>query len=258
MSGKKHKATIDSVNNWRPDWKESGNYPDPQNTSNVQWAWEFLRRNNEYQEHFLWAQENLKSDDRSDFVFDVNLFDPSPNYEVTRKAQGYFNKYQINAFIDPSLDYTPVLNDFFEIKNMVIQHNPEFSVERFFDDESEKIVSIYRGPHPESPAVGEVFLRLDMTKSLSSQWETKYEELRRIQASLGLKQKHLKPHYLGDELVVFLRILDASIKGVKLKEIAKRLDVAGTVPDPDFKTFSKKLEKANKLSKSSYKKYLVI
>ena len=37
--------------NWLPDWKKATSYPDPDpdNTPMKQWAWEFLRRNSEYQ-----------------------------------------------------------------------------------------------------------------------------------------------------------------------------------------------------------------
>jgi len=34
---------------WLPDWEDESQYPDIENTSDVQWAWEFLRRNKEYQ-----------------------------------------------------------------------------------------------------------------------------------------------------------------------------------------------------------------
>ncbi len=37
---------------WLPDWKDKSKYPDPTNTSGRVWAWEFLRRNPEYQQ--LW------------------------------------------------------------------------------------------------------------------------------------------------------------------------------------------------------------
>lgn len=38
-----------TADNWRPDWRDPEQYPDPHTTSMLQWAWEFLRRNPEYQ-----------------------------------------------------------------------------------------------------------------------------------------------------------------------------------------------------------------
>ena len=34
------------------DWRFKKNYPDPKNTSRFKWAWEFLRRNPEYQDDY--------------------------------------------------------------------------------------------------------------------------------------------------------------------------------------------------------------
>jgi hypothetical protein len=39
---------------WLPDWRESRYYPAPGSTSSRHWAWEFLRRNPEYQQ--LWEK----------------------------------------------------------------------------------------------------------------------------------------------------------------------------------------------------------
>jgi hypothetical protein len=39
---------------WLPDWKNQKNYPDPTSTAPQQWAWQFLRRNPEYQQ--LWKK----------------------------------------------------------------------------------------------------------------------------------------------------------------------------------------------------------
>jgi Family of unknown function (DUF6499) len=40
--------------NWLPDWLNESQYPDPRKTTPAQWAWEFLRRNREYQR--LWHE----------------------------------------------------------------------------------------------------------------------------------------------------------------------------------------------------------
>ena len=43
-------------NDWLPDWTDPSAYPEPDNASLRQWAWEFLRRNPDYQEDFRrWA-----------------------------------------------------------------------------------------------------------------------------------------------------------------------------------------------------------
>jgi hypothetical protein len=45
---------------WLPDWRNKSGYPDPEKTTGRQWAWEFLRRNPEYQR--LYAEyDNLST-----------------------------------------------------------------------------------------------------------------------------------------------------------------------------------------------------
>jgi len=39
---------------WLPDWKDKSNYPDPKKAGGRVWAWEFLRRNPQYQQ--LWEE----------------------------------------------------------------------------------------------------------------------------------------------------------------------------------------------------------
>jgi hypothetical protein len=47
-------GTISLGGNWHPDWKKGDSYPDPIKTSPLEWAWQFLRRNLEYQQ--LWSE----------------------------------------------------------------------------------------------------------------------------------------------------------------------------------------------------------
>src|SRR6266700_5276026 len=46
--------TQPAIPDWLPDWTKPDQYPDPKTTSSRQWAWEFLRRNPEYQR--LWDE----------------------------------------------------------------------------------------------------------------------------------------------------------------------------------------------------------
>src|SRR5262249_43019243 len=39
---------------WRPDWTDKSSYPNVKATPSLQWAWEFLRRNDPYQQ--LWNE----------------------------------------------------------------------------------------------------------------------------------------------------------------------------------------------------------
>jgi len=37
---------------WLPDWRDASQYPPVEGTSGTRWAWEFLRRNPEYQKAY--------------------------------------------------------------------------------------------------------------------------------------------------------------------------------------------------------------
>ena len=56
----------------RPDWRDPNQYPDPKTTPLKQWAWEFLRRNSEYQADYLrYATKQSLSEESAlhDFIF---------------------------------------------------------------------------------------------------------------------------------------------------------------------------------------------
>src|SRR5579862_9716893 len=49
---------------WPPNWKETRHYPNvnPDETSPLEFAWEFLRRNEQYSQDFIKATKSRKSD----------------------------------------------------------------------------------------------------------------------------------------------------------------------------------------------------
>ena len=51
---------MDNLNNWRPAWTKAAGYPDIKNTSMREWAWEFLRRNPEYQKDYQKLEDELE------------------------------------------------------------------------------------------------------------------------------------------------------------------------------------------------------
>lgn len=66
-------------NQWLPDWKDETAYPDPETTSLQQWAWEFLRRNPEYQKDFLaWKEKGgdcLRGNTQYQYADELELTD---------------------------------------------------------------------------------------------------------------------------------------------------------------------------------------
>lgn len=75
-----------------PDWRDKSAYPDPEKTSANQWAWEFLRRNLEYQSDYktlITASKLKTSPNKSNgYGFGRFAYDPAPlpneNYDDYR------------------------------------------------------------------------------------------------------------------------------------------------------------------------------
>ena len=45
---------------WLPDWRDASQYPPVEGTSGTRWAWEFLRRNPDYQRDYSSLPEDIK------------------------------------------------------------------------------------------------------------------------------------------------------------------------------------------------------
>lgn len=76
-----------SINEWLPNWRDTGAYPDGPNITRQEWAWEFLRRNKRYQHDYnellsLQSTENSELDRQASEIFcsvyGVTSFDTTP------------------------------------------------------------------------------------------------------------------------------------------------------------------------------------
>ncbi len=95
---------------WLPKWKVKANYPDPKYADYHQFAWEFLRRNPEYQLDFdslalLCDKEKLTDVYRQRLGFHYAMIDDKPYSPIFHKElQDKLNRWMLNPiFFDPSL-----------------------------------------------------------------------------------------------------------------------------------------------------------
>lgn len=95
---------------WLPDWKDEANYPDPKYADYHQFAWEFLRRNPDYQLDFdnlalLCDKEKLTDIYRQRLGFHYAMIDDKPYSLIFHKElQDKLNRWMLNPiFFDPSL-----------------------------------------------------------------------------------------------------------------------------------------------------------
>ena len=63
-----------SAPTWLPDWTDAGAYPNADDLHPEQWAWEFLRRNPDYQRTFLEKHDEATGAERWGLTF---LMDPT-------------------------------------------------------------------------------------------------------------------------------------------------------------------------------------
>ena len=76
---------------WKPDWRSKDQYPDPEKVNNIQWAWEFLRRNVNYQsdfamlnEYYVYNELGFESKKESEqYIFELMLFVLCTRYSTT-------------------------------------------------------------------------------------------------------------------------------------------------------------------------------
>jgi len=88
--------------NWRPDWRDPKKYPDPAKTRLVQWAWEFLRRNEKYQQRCSQLQD-LKGP-ISVFQEEFGIILPVPPNQTSPPE---FLHHAVSGRDRPALKYCP-------------------------------------------------------------------------------------------------------------------------------------------------------
>jgi Family of unknown function (DUF6499) len=101
-------------NKWRPDWRKAEEYPDPKDTSvkNERWAWEFLRRNEQYSADCSEASVicgSLADDkDKDEFLEDDGVLYPGVTYSLDgfgftpEVSEPLCRKYMVQAMYPPS------------------------------------------------------------------------------------------------------------------------------------------------------------
>lgn len=76
----------ENIPEWIPNWENPCEYPDPATTSMKEWAWEFLRRNEEYQRDYNNIYKTIKPSRPEDLHLVKNFF----NYQKNNGGLGKF------------------------------------------------------------------------------------------------------------------------------------------------------------------------
>lgn len=176
---------------WRPDWRDPRAYPNPASAPPRRWAWEFLRRNTDYQRYARIAAEIMSRNssgtwDNDDFQ---DYWAICFNFGLSRYCP------------DPSQHY----KDFEDLHQNV----------RFDADELIKVQHYSPNGHPRLPMwpsnVNEVTIKFDLNMPIETQIADAKRTLQWQADYLGQIRK-IKPYAKRarpDKYPLYLRALDA-------------------------------------------------
>ncbi|MGD0960796.1 MAG: DUF6499 domain-containing protein [Methylomonas sp.] len=254
---------------WLPDWRNESEYPDPKTTTGRQWAWEFLRRNPEYQN--LYAEYDRLSTKKPleehpvgyeylDKNTAIDYFRQFKSDEAYRQSdlirQEMLKKFGVRVWLHDDL-LAPACTD---IKRLAFQSDfyPPFIVFRDLplsqglrfngkDGFTGFLVPIV--PRKE----GEITIKFDPNYSIDSQLDAAKAILEERWSEEG---KRLRMGIY----VQYLRILDAIASGIDKAEIKRILypNLGDEYPDIEAtKKLSKQQKAAEKLRDEDYKQLIL-
>ncbi|MBX9671311.1 MAG: hypothetical protein K2X93_27225 [Candidatus Obscuribacterales bacterium] len=249
----------DIWNSWRPaDWTRSDDYPNAEaNLGPERWAWEFLRRNADYQNDCKKAFLTV-SDKQKEVALRIGIiFDTDVDEDLRSKLQNY----GLEWFIMPFHNETSIA---FTKRNIV-------SVQRFRGEEQRAIGStdgvtvncnfIPLYPKSDNELVFKVYLDRDIDQQLHELRHTIHRAKDLLPATVTQRSIRVE----GKKFPTYLQLLDAFWSGeTKIPQIARKLaqTLDPTMSDRDDDYFDKmdrlvkRLEKgasrARTLSESGY------
>lgn len=183
--------------NWRPDWRDLTQYPDPETTSMKQWAWEFLRRNPEYQKDYVESVEAMRTSKASD----------PPERQLP-------NKYGLGKMADPAEAFSEKII----FRNLAC---PQYA---WYHPENPAIVALT------ATEPGDIVMKFSVRYPSATQakWAGRIlERFRKLNKDADFI-KPIDPRAQRKKYPFYLQLLDARAAGVSAREIAKAI-----VPDAD-------------------------
>nr|WP_287411694.1 DUF6499 domain-containing protein [Pseudodesulfovibrio sp.] len=194
------------------DWTDENNYLFPDNFPRKRWAWEFLRRNPDYQQTWEEAQDNLPEDSSARWK------DPSDRDFViddTARAKSFGLK---TGVLNPLTDY-PVFLDF-------IRHDDVRIITGTGDEligplPNYSVAIIFNIQKPLGPQLEEAKTRLNtIQRSFDDVFQSGFNSQDSTISPVEIKKK--APTH-KDLWPTYLRVLDARQAGCDAKTIAKKV-----------------------------------
>lgn len=261
---------------WLPNWRNKSEYPDPKQMNNSRWAWEFLRRNKEYQQDYERFQVYLQyhEDKAPHTPLDVYAVCDPPALE--NETEDKYTKRMAEA--DQYWKITPLPVALAE-KHGLYHRAPHALIDPRKDDPARLLFSTESSPSllgspggvfmwlreyaAKRAPVSEVVVKFDLELPIDVQIEKAKILLEWKQGDLdkdGLIQPK-KPRNRKEKYVNYLRLLDAEVCGVEVREMAEvifpHIENSHSIGYLGDKTARNQLQAAKKM-RDSYYRYLTM
>lgn len=196
---------------WRPNWRDYTAYSE--RLTDRQWRWEFLRRDEEYQDDFARLHpadferqvEAYRDIARPDGVGSWEQhFKPMACMPATDAEPGCREKYGVEYLLDPAQSEP---HPFLFVQEC--PHGVGFASERAFR---------------ELESQGIKLMAFDLKQSIAQQLKQAGQYLKLIQSELYGQPREQRQHHA--KWARYLRILDAKAAGVNARQIATKLELA--------------------------------
>jgi hypothetical protein len=253
MSGSSTKqssgAASSEVPDWLPNWREPSEYPDAKKTTGRQWAWEFLRRNPEYQR--LWEQVAAPYYSKERGLSDAFAFDAEN--EKIRSDSVYAKKYKTkngHKILSPSV----IIRERFRIRGALPpserKHNPAFWHENPLSPPIQYLThpaarhnsTADPGPWKAPPVTlekGQVLVWMNIDKPIQHQLNLLKKVLKGFSVAREGMTTGKRPSRRFRPYQDYLRILDARQAGVSQSEIAKVIYISSKKRTNDIREATK-------------------
>lgn len=243
MSNSSH--GLEEWNRWRPSWKTLDGYPSSRHTTKKELAWEFLRRNLDYQEAFDHWKSRRTSNHHGDFVIGLMDLEPRDGHEF-RQALNRF--YLGNLLIDPQQNSPLRVFQSMRVAFRDYSDNDSCRVS-ITDDKDVEWVSNFPPTMPEHP--WEIVCKFDLRRTIADQIDNAATYLRECQKDAekrGEFEIFSKSKQSKQVLVRYLRVLDGDFSQAMPSEMATSLfpNIANRFP---YFNGSKEVKKQLKAAK---------
>jgi hypothetical protein len=234
---------------WRPDWKKKSAYPHHKKTTVEQWAWEFLRRNPEYQDDYQKFKKNPEDFPSTNFFHSIPR-ELDKDFASTDLAY----KWGILEMIDPSLP---------DASNVTFREGSFVIYNHGWTDDPNEILPENWDMEIEG-RLGEVCAMFDLTRQIDLQIRMAENQLRALQGEFQkrFKTKAKDVRAKKESYSDYLRVLDGKEAGAARKEMADIIcPLNKTIPsykrasaiESNRQKITKHLEAAKELMKSGYR-----